>query len=289
VTSITLQPVAPASTIVLLRGADTPEVFLVRRHRKSGFLPNVHVFPGGRLDPDDLLVAQTPGRVIGDRTAALADRMHGVADADYACALLVAAVRETFEESGVLLTDPVGAAPPLTGDSLAAARMALNAGDATFSAILDTHRLAIRADALVYFDQWVTPELEGRRFDTRFFLAVVPPEQHATHDGHETTEGEWLDSSTALARHAAQTIGLAPPTMWVLESLARLEHRDAILQWGAGRNVPTILPRLQKDGGRLVVAMPGDPLHPTAGMEPVTRRVVWDDGRWHLVGFALDP
>ena len=205
--------VKPASTVVLIRDSEQGiEVFLVRRHAGLAFMGGAHVFPGGQLDEGDRATAHS----------GLSDDIHiatsRLTDVDNATALAfhVAAVRETFEESGV--------------------------------------RLAL--DSLVYFAWWVTPEFEHRRFDTRFFLAPAPPDQVAAHDEGETTEGVWVRPVDALAQCLRDEMALAPPTWTTLRWLEPFGDADAALLWARTRPVHRIQPVVVDQGEARLVTLP---------------------------------
>ena len=186
-------PVArPASTVVLLRPSPSRfDVFLVRRADSVAFMGGAHVFPGGSVDPGDRLV--DPNAACDGVEAAIA-RMPDV-DPGTAIAHHVAAIRELFEEAGVQLArGPAGA-----------------------------KRLAL--DALAYFAHWVTPDIEIKRFDARFFAALVPEGQEPSHDSREASASGWFDPTDAVARCRAGEIALPPPTWTTLRTLERFSSR----------------------------------------------------------------
>lgn len=272
----------PAATIVLLSGEAPPEVFFVRRHARSAFMANAWVFPGGRLDVLDR-DQRVFDRLDGVDVAGLVARMHGVDDAEPALALVVCALRETYEEAGILLgTDGAGA--PLGPDrvaALAAARPAVLSGDVSFPSLLVELDLRLDGGALTYFDHWITPPIEKRRFDTRFFVARAPAGQEPRHDAAETTDSIWLGAEAALTRHAAGALSLAPPTFWILGELARHADAAGLIAWAAGRPVPAIRPTVVTVDGALCIALPGDPLHPSGPPATATlERIVWDGRSW---------
>lgn len=254
-------------------GPEAPlEVFLVRRHARSGFMADAYVFPGGKLDPADADPALRPrlrGRGPADAAAAL-----GEADDARALALFVAAIRETFEEAGVLLAD----LPDPSG--LHAARGAL-AGGATWREVLETLDAHLRLDLLVPQARWVTPAAEPRRFDARFFLARAPRAQRASHDARETTDALWLPPAEAIARSEAGEVQLPPPTLRTLEWLATQPGVDHALRAAAARPPPYVDPVFVEEAGVAVLALPGDPRHPTPipALEGPSRFVL-DRGRW---------
>jgi 8-oxo-dGTP pyrophosphatase MutT (NUDIX family) len=259
-----LVPAVPrdAATVILLRqDASGVEAFLLRRTAELEFAPGAYVFPGGSVDPRDAdpgVGWAGPGPA---EFAALLD-----VPPDRARALVCAAVRETFEESGVLLA---GASPgDLISDSaaLAADRHELLAGTASLAEVLARRGLMLRADLLTPWARWITPEASPRRFDTWFFAAALPSGQDATAapEGHahpgESESGAWLRPASALEAARAGQLTLLPPTAVSLGELAGHTDVPAIL---ARRQV--IRPRLPKvivEDGRVRLAIP------SSGEEP---------------------
>ncbi len=227
------------------------------------------VFPGGKLDAGDshdAILSRLSGRTPSECGALLGEQ-----DLAKAAGLFVAAIRETFEEAGVLLAD---------GDLDDDARTALQKGERS---LWEFGQITLRLDALVPQARWITPEIEPRRYDTRFFLARVDAEQEARHDEIETTAGEWMEPAVALERAQAGEIQLPPPTMRTLEWLRARGSIDAAMEAALARPIPTIAPVVRDDDGAIVLALPGDPLHaedePTFG-DGITRFVL-DSGKWH--------
>lgn len=253
----------PSATVVLARaGKDAPELFLVHRHARASFGAS-YVFPGGLVDPGDCEAeAFSP-----EFSAEAANRSLGLGAGglDYYCA----AIRELFEESGVLLARAAGGAA-LTGASAAtldleAARTALNAGSLSWSAFLREHGLTLDCGALRYIAWWVTPRALPRRFSTRFFLAGLPQGQAASHDGRELTGSRWATAAEALAAQASGEMALPPPTQATLTHIAGTATMDGLFEWARGRQqagVPRILPAVVNSGGRRRILMPDDPDYP---------------------------
>ena len=256
-----LSPAVPrdAATVILLRqAASGVEAFLLRRTAELEFAPGAYVFPGGSVDARD---ADEGVRWAGPGPADFG----GLLDVppDRARALVCAAVRETFEESGVLLAGPADSPPAhLVSDSgaLARDRHALLTGQTTLGEVLSRRGLVLRADLLTPWARWITPEASPRRFDTWFFAAALPPGQTATAapEGHadpgESEFGAWLAPATALEAAQAGQIALLPPTAVTLGELAG--HHDVP---GILARRPAITPRLPKvivEDGRARLAMP---------------------------------
>jgi 8-oxo-dGTP pyrophosphatase MutT (NUDIX family) len=259
----------PSATVVLAReGQGSPEFFLVHRHARASFGAS-YVFPGGLVDPGDC-EAEAFSRAF---PAEAANRCLGLAAGglDYYCA----AIRELFEETGVLLArDAEGAM--VTGafigaSDLEAARDALNKGRLRWPDFLRERELTLAADALHYFAWWITPRARPKRFSTRFFLAALPEGQVAAHDGRELTDSRWAKAAEALAAHDEGELVLPPPTRATLVDLAGCATLDGLLEWAGRRceaGVPRILPVIVSSGGRERILMPGDPDYPgDAGRE----------------------
>lgn len=253
-----------ASTVMLLRdGPSDLEVFMVQRHRRSGFLPRAWVFPGGRVDDRDHLGAHD--RVSGGERLASGfglDRDLGVAHA-------VAGVRETFEESGVWLGQ--GTLP----ESL---RDALHDGEAHLGEALLQHGAEIDLDALVPWSWWVTPREEPKRYDTRF-LAVRAPDGEAGHDNREVVDSRWVAPRAVLQANEQEAFPLAPPTWWTLRELARFDDVDQALASArpAGRAIQPVM-RFAETGMWLL--LPGHPEHADPGIEGLADRITYEGSCW---------
>jgi 8-oxo-dGTP pyrophosphatase MutT (NUDIX family) len=273
----------PASTVVLLRQTPSLEVFLVRRHDNIAFMGGAHVFPGGRVDESDH--AGDAERFCDGIDAATA-RMHDLSP-DVAVAHHVAAIRELFEEAGVLLARRDGAVIAIDADNSARFlmyRQQLAAGGISLNEIVSREGLRLALDELAYFAHWVTPEIETRRFDTRFFAAAAPVNQEAAHDQGETTHGEWLRPADAIARCLRGEIALPPPTWTTLRELERFAGMEEAMAWARTRDVPRVQPGFIQDGTRRMVLLPGDDQCPrVTGFSARETRFILENGRWHPV------
>jgi len=275
----------PASTVVLLRPSRARfDVFLVRRSDAVAFMGGAHVFPGGRVDPDDRIA---DARAMADGGEAAAARMPDVSP-EHAVAHSVAALRELFEEAGVLLARRNGRIVTIDGDSpnrFAAHRHSLLAGTSSFAGILGAEGLRLALDELTYFAHWVTPEIEIRRFDARFFVARAPEGQTPVHDEGETIDSEWLDPAEAIARARNEEIALPPPTWTTLSALAKFGSIDDVMQWAGRTPIPRVQPGFLRRGDETLVLYPGDPLYPALeGFEtPEDTRFELKNGRWRPV------
>ena len=244
----------PAATMVLVR--DDSDVLLVRRASSAGFVPNAYVFPGGRVDAGDAdpeLIAQAVGLDGGAAT----DRLGLETNAHpSAIAYFVAAVRETFEEAGILVGTSPGRQPSSRpGERLDELRGGLLSGELTLGAVVAELGARIDLSGLIYVAHWVTPRMERRRYDTRFFATSVPRGTEAAVDGNEATDAVWLKPSEALARYAQGNLPMVFPTLHTLRALASAPDAGTALEAMAGKPVRRILPRLvrEREGIRFVI------------------------------------
>jgi 8-oxo-dGTP pyrophosphatase MutT (NUDIX family) len=232
-------PALRASAAVLLArdGLDDLELFMVRRPAGAGAFADVWVFPGGSVQGDDAQVL--PGESLSaDAALARLSERGGVPPGDGTAALALhrAAVRELFEEAGVLLARPGPDA------ALAAALRAGIRGGATLGAALAEVGLAADLDALVYFSHWITPSDRPRRFDTRFFVAALPDGQAADHCGEETCDGAWVAPREALGRYAAGDFPLVLPTRLHLQRLTPYRRLAPLLADAAAKPIRSVQP-----------------------------------------------
>lgn len=250
-------PVRDAATVVLVRdGAGGVEVFCFRRVASMVFAAGMTVFPGGRTDPADADPA-VPWE--GPDPAALVPALGG--DADVARALVVAAVRETFEECGVLLAAPPGGGP-VTGLDRSSpqweqARRALLDGGTGLPDLLRAHGLVLRADQLTPWARWITPPGERRRYDTRFFVVPMPPGQEALDLGGEGEHAGWVGADEQLRRYRAGQAAMLPPTVVTLEEVAAAAAVDGLR--AAAREISPVMPWVEArpDGAAVVVDLDG--------------------------------
>ncbi len=274
-----LAPLRPAATVVVLRpAAEAPfEVLLVRRSDQVAFMAGAHVFPGGRVDDTD--EPEPASACDGLDTLGRCADLTPTDEARYR----VAAIRELLEEAGVLLArGPHG----MVDANTVSAMRASWPSHASFVAHLARHGLRVALDAVMPFAHWVTPEIEIRRFDTRFLLARLPYGQAGSHDAGETTALDWLTPREALARCARGEITLPPPTWTTLARLARFTSIDEAWQWASCTPIVRVQPVFARHEGTAAVMLPGDPAYPLPpGCEPleVTRFELVQGGGWRPV------
>ncbi len=228
-----------SATILMIREAPKLQVFMARRHHQIDFASGALVFPGGKCADDD-------------RRSDWADHVDG--DLGALNVAGIAAVRETFEESGLLLCRPAdarGAGQPLSGADTAAAlaphRAAVDTGEQSFLDLVAGAGLVVALDRLVRFAHWVTPTFMPKRFDTHFFLALVPQGQIAEHDGREVTASEWIAPGDAVARAAAGQATILFPTRLNLEMLGDAETVEQALAQAGQRPVAEVMPLIEQD------------------------------------------
>jgi 8-oxo-dGTP pyrophosphatase MutT (NUDIX family) len=254
-----LPPPIPSATILLIReplgsgdaaGSTAFEVFMVQRHHQVDFASSALVFPGGKIDPSD-------------RDPALRARCAG-ADAfdDEALAYRIAAVRETFEESGVLVARARGAAglvPAARALEIEARwRDPLNEKRVQFGEIAVAEDLELALDALVLFAHWITPEVMPKRFDTHFYLVAVPHDQAAVHDGGESVDSRWIAPAQALADGAAGRLSIIFPTRMQLAKLARATSVTDALERARRAPVVRVLPTVGRGASGPVIRIPAE-------------------------------
>lgn len=272
-------PLRDAASVVMLR--DTPgglETFLIKRHGLSDVLGGAYVFPGGKVDREDaaLDLQARLDQPAGELHAAL-----GEADLDEpsATGLYVAALREAFEETGVLYAQGAG-------DGEAMRATALLREGRTFDEVLALMGLRLQATQLAPWSRWITPIVGGvirKRFDTRFFVAAIPQGQQPRHDNHEATESVWLSPRAALQLYWDGGIELAPPQIMSLAHLARHGSVRSVLDQARARTPPVILPEPFEHEGARIICYPGDERH------PVRERALPGPTRLHYRNSRFEP
>jgi 8-oxo-dGTP pyrophosphatase MutT (NUDIX family) len=243
-----LQPALPrnAATVVLLRDrGDGPEVYLLRRTASMAFAAGFFVFPGGSVDVRDEDFADDAW--IGPKPSEWAKLL--TCDEPRARSLVCAAVRETFEESGVMLAGANGESvvADTSGDDWEADRLALLDRSLSLAELLRRRGLVLRSDLLRVWSHWITPEVEPKRFDTRFFVAAMPDGQRTRDVGGEADRVAWLRPAEALAAQGRGELSMLPPTLAVLTDLAPWATVAEVMTAADQRSVEPVLPKLTLD------------------------------------------
>ncbi|WP_329254962.1 NUDIX domain-containing protein [Streptomyces sp. NBC_01478] len=252
-----LTPVDPrrAATVMLLRDTGTgPAVHMLRRRASMAFAGGAYAYPGGGVDPrdDDRHV-----RWAGPTRAWWADRL-GV-DETAAQAIVCAAVRETYEEAGVLLAGPTpdSVVGDTTGADWETDRAALVARDLSFAEFLDRRGLVLRSDLLGAWARWITPEFETRRYDTWFFVAVLPEGQRTRNASTEADRTVWITPGEAATGYDKGDLTMMPPTIATLRGLIPYGSAAEALSSAPERDLTPVLARASLEDGEIVLAWPG--------------------------------
>jgi 8-oxo-dGTP pyrophosphatase MutT (NUDIX family) len=234
----------PAATVILLReSATAPEILLLKRNRSTGFVPGAYVFPGGRVDEADNSPACSERWSNLSREEA-DQRLELGPDAPVSgIAFYTAALREAFEETGLLLTQPFASAQA-SGSPFASGREALLEDRGSWSRFLEDHDLCMDGNRVEYVAHWVTPVVEPRRYDTRFFAAVVPEDARARIDPREMVDAVWLTAADALDRHRAGGLPMIFPTIRTLEDLSDFSSAGSLLAHYRETRIPVIMPEI---------------------------------------------
>ncbi|HMM14352.1 MAG TPA: NUDIX domain-containing protein [Parvibaculum sp.] len=240
----------PAATILLVRdGVQGLEVFMVVRHHQIDFASGALVFPGGKVDPRDM----------DDRVRSRVDGLDGLDDWEFS--MRVAAIREAYEECGVLLarserTNALVNAAQLS--SLAGHRDRLNKGEIGIGDMLAEERLRLAADLLTPFAHWITPNMMPKRFDTRFYVTAAPADHLALHDGHESVDSVWIRPSDAVREAEEGKRTIIFPTRVNVQKLGRFSCVSDAIETARRSRIVTVEPKIvQKESGP-VLAIPSE-------------------------------
>ncbi|MFF5210010.1 NUDIX hydrolase [Streptosporangium sp. NPDC000396] len=244
-------PARDAATVVILR--EGVEVYLLRRKASMDFAAGAYVFPGGSVDPRDTDHAIAWA---GPSPAEWGEVFH--ADDGTARGLVCAAVRETFEESGVLLAGPSAESvvADTTGDDWEADRLALIGRSLSLADFLGKRGLVLRSDLLRPWAHWITPKIENRRFDTRFFVAALPPGQRTRDVGGEADQVAWVRPADAIDQAKNGRIFLMPPTYRTLNELRDYSTVAGVL--AAEREIVTLMPEIAEVNGEMHIVLDDD-------------------------------
>ena len=286
-------PVRDAATVIVARdGEHGVEVFLVTRHAKSSFLAMRAVYPGGALDEadclDDTRALFEPPWSDEAMAARLEDDTLGPTRAR---GLYVAAARETFEESGLLLARQPDSTQWIDHERLgdvAEARERVHRHPEQFARLIAEHDLRLDPGQMGYFARWITPDSEPIRFDAHFFVVRAPSRQLASHDQSETIQSHWYRPSECLADYARGELLMAPPTLSTLQRVGQFDRVDALLEYARTHRPATILPHTTpREGGGGRITLPTDPHDPRhAAFDPATRDR-WP--QWTRMSVVGDP
>jgi 8-oxo-dGTP pyrophosphatase MutT (NUDIX family) len=236
----------PSATILLLRGDHSVlEVFMVVRHHQIDFASGALVFPGGKVDPQD----QQP---------VLAAHCDGASTDPDTRAIQVAAIREAYEECGVLLARPAGERNLIAGERLQRLepyRLKIHSGEITFQQFLQDQHLRLACDQLVPFAHWITPDMMPKRFDTHFFVADAPVDQVALHDGHESVDSVWITPHAAIEGAANGRYTVIFPTLRQIEKLGRASSPKEAIDRARSSRIVTVTPWTEQrpDGAYLCI------------------------------------
>ncbi|MFI0978366.1 NUDIX hydrolase [Streptomyces sp. NPDC021093] len=231
-------------------------VHMLRRRASMAFAGGAYAYPGGGVDPrdDDSLV-----RWAGPSLAQWGERLGLPDDLGAAQAVVCAAVRETFEEAGVLLAGPTEdtVVDDTTGEDWEADRQALVARELAFAEFLDRRKLVLRSDLLGAWARWITPEFEPRRYDTWFFVAALPAGQRTRNASTEADRTVWIAPAEAAAGYDRGELLMMPPTVSTLRQLQPYGTVAEVLTGAAGQDMTPVLAQARLVGGELVLSWPG--------------------------------
>lgn len=229
-------PVRDASTVVLMRDRSGLETYLMRRAATMAFAAGMHVFPGGRIDDTDCDTdVAWAGHPLDARRMTATQRQ--------ARGLIVGAVREVFEETGILLAVDDSGRTPVEDDAWEDDRAAVAASSPALAEVLSRRGLRVDPGMLPLWTHWITPEVESKRYDVRFFVAAVPPGQHARDVSGEADQVLWTAPGTALADYSRGLLPMLPPTVATLGDLIAYPDVASVLASAGGRDVRPLMPR----------------------------------------------
>ena len=238
----------PSATILMLRNGPTGlETFMVVRHHQIDFASGALVFPGGKVDAGDYNVRNyCDGADSAD---------------DSAVSMMVGAIREAFEECGILLAREKGSSALLPGERLSNLehyRDPLNRGEIPLIDFLKKEKLRLACDTLQHFAHWTTPEMLSKRFDTHFYLAAAPSDHLAIHDGHESVDSVWISPNDAIKGNANGTYTIIFPTRVNVEMLGESSNVTDAMRAAKDRNIVSILPWSEHRDDGTYICIPED-------------------------------
>lgn len=253
-------PPRDSATVMLVRdGTEGLEVFMLERHLQSDFAGGAYVFPGGTIDARDLDAQAArflDGPALPDAAA------HIDAPEDTALGFYLCAIRETFEEAGVLLARRSGEPVRFDDDEeekrFGVYRDEFNARGGSLAELATKEDLRYAGDLLHYYARWITPEFAPKRYDARFFVATMPEGQEPLHDDVETTASTWIRPQDALAQAREGLFSIIFPTRKTLETLAGFATPGDVIASTRGKHIPAVLPSVVLADGQAKVVLPGD-------------------------------
>ena len=247
-----LVPIRPAATVLLVTDAPELKVLMMKRHANTVFAGGMWVFPGGAVDPED---AETPsfGGIELDYPGPIDDDHE-----DHHRAYYVAAIRECFEEAGILLTrssQPSSSNRALSEDQLQVARDRINAGELTFTAFLAANQLQADLGEIQPVARWITPKGSPKRFDARFFLATSPASQRSSHDAGELVDSAWLTPADIIDRAEREEMTIMTPTLRMIQNLCPFNSVSELRQ---GLKAHRTYDRVRVDPNTRDLLLPGE-------------------------------
>jgi 8-oxo-dGTP pyrophosphatase MutT (NUDIX family) len=286
-----------AATVILIRPSKDGdwEIFLARRHQKQTFMAGAYVFPGGQLEETD----NNPQLKNYIKTADVFDPCRLLQDSslpgEKALGFFIAAIRETFEEAGILLGGKTTGNFVSFHDEKVLKRFndyrhQLNASQITLAEIAQKEKISFFPDALIPYAHWITPEFEKKRFSTRFFLAKLPPNQTPVADAIELTKSLWVTPQEALEMHREQKIILMPPTFKTIEELSAFRDIDELFSAAKTKIIYPILPQLAGN----ILKLPHDPEYSIEDYKRPPKldessRILAENGVWKTAFYKDQP
>ena len=250
-------PVRPAATVMLIDDRPDLQVFMMERHANTAFAGGMWVFPGGAVDHRDDVGYYS--KIATHRSDAEASTLMGLESGGLA--YYMAAIRETFEEAGILLALNRDDESPLSINAANQTRFEqyrdqLNAGDLDLKTILESESLLADVGQMHYVARWITPPGSPRRFDARFFISRIPGEQIPFHDDGELVNSRWMSPQEVLERFEREELVLMSPTLRMVKNLAAFDSAQQVIQ-SVKKNPPEQQARVHRETG--VIVMPGEP------------------------------
>lgn len=249
-----------AASVIIIRDSPDLEVLMVRRNRNASFVPNMYVFPGGSIDADDY-TDKIDDYCCGIKSKEACQIIPDLKPPGKAIGAYVAAIRETFEEVGILIAyDKDGSLltldTPEKKDKFMAFRQALAAGQIKFTDILEKAGLFLATDRLQYFSHWITPELAPIRFNVRFFVTEAPTSQASSHDGQELTAHSWIKPSEAIALCEQGKFDMVLPTIVNLAEISQHQTAKEVITATQRKRILTVLSELKFIDGKFIEVLP---------------------------------